>query len=224
MSFLGDWDAWLPGITHSFQVLGCENWKCIPLLSCFIKHRNEEALSPVVCPKTCPGSLSLSVKCGWWQNCVVEHHLSIRQRAWQQASNSDFHSGPANKVTVAPAREDERLCIWACASQDRDCLQMNSSPFFSMPVRLLRWLPMLNSDTGTRTKWFEITWLSSGRVTNTSFRHLLIVLLWAFRSFSTLDWDFCLENEVEFCSWPCVVWIHEAICQALGMPTNIHAS
>lgn len=78
------------------------------------------------------------------------------------ASNSDFHSGPANRVTAAAARADERVGIWACAEPGQG-LSANEQQ-----DRLRRRLSMLNSDTVTRTKWFEITWLSSGWVTNTS--------------------------------------------------------
>lgn len=97
----------------------------------------------------------------------VEFHLSIWRRAWQQAILTFILGQP-----IGSRRQRlEQMREWVSGlvlSRDRDCLQMSTSPFSSTQDRLWRWLSMLNSDTVTRTKWFEITWLSSGWVTNTS--------------------------------------------------------
>lgn len=45
------------------------------------------------------------------------------------ASNSDFHSGPANRVTAAAARADERVSIWACAEPGQGLSANEHQPF-----------------------------------------------------------------------------------------------
>lgn len=46
------------------------------------------------------------------------------------ASNSDFHSGPANRVTAAAAAgADERVGIWACAEPGQGLSANEQQPF-----------------------------------------------------------------------------------------------
>lgn len=98
-----------------FQVLGCEGWKCTPPPPCSIKHRDERAVVSHSLSHDFHYFCLLIGKIRWWQSCVAEHSLNIWQRAWQQASNSDFHPVPANVVTAAAARAEERVGTWVYA-------------------------------------------------------------------------------------------------------------